>query len=225
MNYMQLKCVVIGMGLLGSQHAAYLSRYEKTSVAAVCDLKPEKAQAWAEKHGAAYYSDVKKMLEEIKPDLAVIATQDPYHKEPIITACQAGIPYIISEKPLTTTVEDAVQIREAAAKSGTQIKVLFPNRFYPLDRSIRLLVSNDYLGAPQYGEMRLDDAISVPLRLWGADSGHFAKISSPAYFLLSHAVDLLRFYFAPREITKVYAVGKKGVIGSDVDYVDSFSDL
>ena len=222
MNVMKLKCAVIGMGMLGSQHAKYLSGHESTEVVAVCDIKPDKAEQFAKEHGAKVYTDVQKMLDEIHPDLVVVATQDPYHKAPLVAACNAGVKYIISEKPLTTTVEDAKEVAKAAEKSGTIIKVLFPNRFYPLDRAIRSLLMGGYLGEPQYGEMRMDDAISVPLRLWGKDSKTFAKISSPAFFLLSHAVDLLHYYFAPHQIKKVYAIGKQGVIGSDVDFVDSF---
>jgi len=219
---MKLKCAVVGMGLLGTQHANYLSRHENTEIVAVCDIKKEKAESFAKEHGVSAYSDVQKMLDEAKPDLVVVATQDPYHKDPIVAACRAGVPYIISEKPLTTTIEDAKEVAAAAAASGTQIKVLFPNRFYPLDRAIRLVLINGYLGNPHYGEMRMDDAISVPLRLWGNDSRNYAMISSPAYFLLSHAVDLLHYYFTPHKVKKVYAVGRKSVIGSDVDFVDSF---
>ena len=81
------------------------------------------------------------------------------------------------------------------------------------DRSIRLLGSGGYLGAPQYGEMRMDDSIDVPRNLWGKDSRNFSAISSPAFFLFSHAVDLLHYYFTPRKVVRVYAKGKKSVIG------------
>lgn len=219
---MKLKCAIVGMGMLGSQHAKYLSAHENTEVVAVCDIKTDKAELFAKEHGTRVYSDVQKMLDEIHPDLVIIATQDPYHKAPIVAACNSGVRYIISEKPLTTTIEDAKEVAAAAAKSGTQIKVLFPNRFYPFDRAIRMLLMKGFLGAPQYGEFRIDDAISVPLRLWGNDSRNYARISSPAYFLLSHAVDLLHYLYAPHQIKKVYAVGRQGVIGSDVDFVDSF---
>ena len=135
-----LRCAVVGMGLLGSQHAEHLYKHKNTLVTAVCDQKVEKAKRWAEEHACSWYEDFTEMYKKEKPDLVVVATQDPYHKGPILKACKSGIPFVISEKPLTTSLADACEIREAAKKSGTCIKVLFPNRFYPLDRSIRLLV-------------------------------------------------------------------------------------
>ncbi len=216
------RCAVIGMGMLGSQHAERLYGHEGVEVAAVCDIKVEKARSWAEKYSCNWYKDFCEMYEKEKLDLVVVATQDPYHKEPIIQACEYKIPYVISEKPLTTCVKDAYEIKEAAGKSGTCIKVLFPNRFYPLDRTIRLMLDKGCLGTPEYGEMRMDDSIDVPRNLWGKDSKNFSSISSPVFFLLSHAVDLLHYYFASRKIVKVYAKGKRSVVGSEFDYMDSF---
>lgn len=47
-----------------------------------------------------------------------------------------------------------------------------------------------------------------------------ASISSPAFFLFSHAVDLLHYYFSPRKVVRVYAKGKRSVIGSEFDFLD-----
>jgi predicted dehydrogenase len=218
---MKKRCAVIGMGLLGSQHAERLNKHSTTKVVAVCDIKPDKAKAWADANGANCYSDYEQMFNNEAIDILVVATQDPYHKEPLLAACAHKIPYVISEKPLTTNLSDAMEIKAAAEKSGTVIKVLFPNRLYPIDHSIRLLIEKGFIGKPEYGEFRIDDSIDVPLKLWGKDSKNYAAISSPAYFLFSHAVDLLLFMFG-RKVEKVYAVGKKSVIGSDVDYMDCF---
>lgn len=218
----KFRCAVIGMGILGSQHAERLYAHEGTEIVAVCDMKAEKARNWAGQHACRWYEDFREMYEKENLDLIVVATQDPYHKEPIIQACEQKIPYVISEKPLTTSVKEAYEIKEAAEKSGTCIKVLFPNRFYPLDRAIRMMLKEGGLGTPEFGEMRMDDSIDVPRNLWGKDSKNFSAISSPVFFLLSHAVDLLHYYFAPRKIIKVYAKGKQSVIGSEFDYMDSF---
>lgn len=220
---MSVKTVaVIGMGLLGSMHADRLSRYKNTKVVAVCDIVADKARQWAEKNGTKWYDSIGRLFAEQKPDIVVVATQDPYHKEPLLAACAAGVSYIICEKPLTTTVEEALEVQKAAEASGTVVKVLFPNRLFPLDQSVRLLLGEGYLGRPEYGEMRMDDNISVPISLWGKDSHRFASISSPAYFLFSHAVDLLHFYLAPRRVRKVYAVGANSTIGSSPDYIDGY---
>jgi predicted dehydrogenase len=213
---------VIGMGLLGSMHANKLKEHKNTRVIAVCDMMAEKASSWAEANGAAWYDSVEKLFSREKPDIVVVATQDPYHKEPLLAACAHKVPYIICEKPLTTTVEDALEVEKAAKDSGAEIKVLFPTRFYPLDQAVRLLLREGFLGQPSYGEVRLDDNISVPVNLWGKDSRKYASISNPAYFLLSHGVDILHFYFEPRKVKRVYAVGANSTIGSNPDYADGY---
>lgn len=216
------KCAIIGMGLLGTAHADELNGYHGINVTAVCDLYPEKAKDWAEKNNASWYDDFKLMLSKENPDLVVITTQDPYHTEPLLACCEAKVPFVLCEKPLTTSVEDAIAVKDAAQKSGTQIKVIFPNRLFPLGQSIHLLISEGYLGEPKYGEMRIDDNISVPLNLWGKNSKNFSEISSPAYFLFSHTVDLLYYYLAPRRVKKVFAVSSTGIIGSRPDYLDGY---
>lgn len=215
-------CVIVGMGLLGAMHADRLNQYKNTKVVAVCDMVAEKACDWAEKNGTDWYDSVDKMLAGHKPDLMVVATQDPYHTEPLLAACKNKVPYVICEKPLTTSLEDALKVKKAAEESGTAIKVLFPNRLFPLDQTVRLLLTEGFVGKPEYGEMRMDDNISVPLRLWGKDSKKYASISTPAYFLLSHAVDLLYFYLTPHRVKKVYAVGANSTIGSNPDYIDGY---
>lgn len=217
-----LKCAVVGMGMLGTQHADRLLAHGTTKLVAVCDIKPGKAAAWTAGKEVLPFEDCEAMLKECSIDLLVVATQDPYHRAPLLLACAHRIPYVICEKPLTTTLEEALEVQAAAKAAGTTIKVLFPNRFYPLDRSIKTLIGEGFVGAPEFGEFRIDDSIDVPLSLWGSDSKSFAALSSPAYFLLSHAVDLLYYLLAPRTVKEVYAVGRQSVIGSDLDYIDSF---
>ena len=222
----KLKCAVVGIGLLGIQHSTFLLNYPRAELVAICDIKEEKLSDFSNKHKeykVKTYTDCKEMYKNENLDLVIVATQDPYHKEPVLEACRANLPYVICEKPFTTTISDANEIIEAAKESDTKIYVLFPHRRHPLDEAIHILVKNGYLGTPKYGELRADDNVSVPLSLWGTDGSKlWASISTPAYFLLSHAVDLLRFYFEPHEVIKVYAIGKKGIIGSDVDYVDGY---
>jgi len=218
---MKRNCAIIGMGLLGVQHADRLHKHSTTQVVAVCDILLDKAKTWAEANSTNYYNDCEDMLKKEKIDILVIATQDPYHKEPLIAACAHNVPFVICEKPLTTTLEDAMEVLKAAENSDTLIKILYPNRFYPIDQTIRYLLEKDLIGDIEYGEFRIDDSIDVPLILWGKDSKHYASISSPVHFLFSHAIDLLGFMLQ-RKITKVYAIAKQSIIGSEVDYMDCF---
>jgi predicted dehydrogenase len=217
-----LKAVVIGAGILGSQYAELLHAHAGVTLAAVADLRIETAEHVASASGARAYADYGDMLRVERPDLVIVATPDPLHREPVLTALECGAPYIIQEKPLATTHEDAEAICEAVERHRARLFVNYANRAAPLDMATHYVLQHGLLGEPVYGESRLDDHISVPTRLWGARTRDWAAGSSPAHFLLSHVVDLLRWYMAPAEVTEVYAVTRRRVLLNTPDLYDAF---
>ena len=217
----ELQVGVVGAGLLGSAHARNLDENPQTQVAAVCDLRLETAQAVAGPLGAQAYGDIQEMLQAHVLDLVVVATPDPYHREPSMAAMQAGVPNILQEKPLATTVEDALALYEAAEQRGTRFFINYANRTAPMDIATCYVIRQGLLGDVVYGESRLDDNISVPTRLWGERSQAWAAGSSTAHFLLSHVVDLLRWYLHPAEVQEVYAVKQERVLGFTPDLYDA----
>ena len=219
---MQLRAGVIGLGIMGREHARFLDDQPEVSVAAVADVRSERASEVGEQVGAQPYADYERMLAEQEMDIAVIATPDHLHREPVLAAIQAGVPAIIQEKPMATTVADAEEMLEAAEKARARIFVNFSNRGTPLDRATFYVIRQGLLGEIVYGEARLDDNISVPTRLWGKRSREWAAQSSTAHFLLSHVVDLLRWILAPSEITEVYAISQQKVLGYTPDLYDAF---
>jgi len=217
-----LKAGIIGAGLLGSQHADFLRGHAEVQVVAVADVRPEAAEGVSARVGAQAYSDYYGMLRSQALDLVVVATPDPFHREPTIAALEAGVPNIILEKPLATTLEDGEAIYEAVEKHKARLFVNFANRAVPTDFATRYVIQQGLLGRVVYGESRLDDNISVPTQLWGERSRAWASGSSTAHFLLSHVVDLLRWYFAPAEVTEVFAIVQREVLGFTPDVYDAF---
>ena len=132
------------------------------------------------------------------------------------------MPNIIVEKPLATTVEDGEEIIKAVEQNGARLFVNYANRFAPMDMATRYVVQNGLIGRPVYGEVRLDDNISVPTALWGDRSKEWASQSSTAHFLLTHVLDLIRWYFHPAEVEKVYAISQREVLKFTPDLYDAF---
>ncbi len=218
----QLKAGVIGLGILGSQHVQFLNEQPEVKVTAVADILSERAEEIGEQVGAQPYTDYRRMLQEQHLDIAVVATPDPLHKEPTLAAIKAGVPTIIQEKPLATTVADAEEILEAAERTGARIFINFANRGPALDRATYYVIQRGLLGKVVYGDVNLDDNISVPTRMWGERSREWAAGSSTAHFLLSHVVDFLRWVLAPAEVTEVYAISQQKVLGYTPDLYDAF---
>ena len=218
----QLKAGVIGLGILGSQHVRFLDDQPEVEVTAVADIRGEKAQEISRRVGAQYYTDYERMLREQRLDIAVIATPDPLHREPVLAAIKAGVPTIIQEKPMATTVADAEEMLEAAERAGARIFINFSNRGSPLDRATYYVIRQGLLGEIVYGEVHLDDNISVPTRMWGGRTREWVAGSSTAHFLLSHVVDFLRWVLAPAEVTEVFAISQQKVLGYTPDLYDAF---
>ena len=218
----KLTAAVVGLGILGRQHASYLHQHEKVEVVAVCDIRRDVAEQVGARVGAKVFTDLDELLRARTPDLVTVATPDPLHLVPTVAAIRAGVPNIIQEKPLATNVADAEAIVEAVEKAGTRFFINFGNRAAPMDMATRHVIQNGLLGRVVYGESRLDDNIAVPTRMWGQRSREWAAGSSTAHFLLSHVVDLLRYYFAPAEVKQVYAISQHEVLECTADVYDAF---
>ena len=220
-NRPPLNLGVIGTGLLGGTHARFAAGCKDVSLKAVADPRPNIGRSIAKETGAVWYPDYASMFKKENLDLVIVATPDPLHRAPIIAAARAGVPRILTEKPLTTTRTDALRIRDAVKKAGAELYILFPNRFTPLDRAVHYAVQNNLIGAPAYGDVRLDDNISVPTTMWGNRSKEWAGGSSTAHFLFSHVVDLLRWYFQPVEVVEVRAISQSRVLKYTPDLYDA----
>ena len=213
---------VIGLGILGENYVKFFQEHDATRVVAVADVRAEVAERVAALAGAQAHTDYREMLRTQRLDLVAVATPDPLHRDPTVAALEAGVPNIIQEKPLATTLEDAQAIYEAAEKRKARVFVNFANRATSLDIASHYVIQAGLLGPVVYGESRLDDNIVVPTGLWGDRSKAWAAGSSTAHFLLSHVVDLLRWYFSPAEVKEVYAITQSRVLGFTPDLYDAF---
>jgi predicted dehydrogenase len=218
----QLRAGVIGLGILGSQHAWYLREQPEVEIRAVADIRSSRAKDLGGQIGAQAYDDYERMLMEQDLDIVVVATPDPMHREPVLATIQAGVPTIILEKPLATTAVDAEAIFEAAERAGTRIFINFANRGSALDRATHYVIQQGLLGDMVYGDVHLDDNIVVPTLMWGERSREWAAGSSTAHFLLSHVVDFLRWVLAPADVTEVYAIAQQQVLVYTPDLYDAF---
>ncbi|MHB0876456.1 MAG: Gfo/Idh/MocA family protein [Anaerolineae bacterium] len=218
----QLKAGVIGLGILGAMHAEYLHGHPDVDLVAVADLRQEAADRTAAKVGAKAYTDYRAMLKEQALDLVVVATPDPLHREPVMAALEAGVANVIGEKPLATTLEDAEAIYNAVEQRNARFFIDFSNRAAPMDVATRYVVQQGLLGKVVYGDCRVDDNITVPTKMWGDRTRAWAAGSSTAHFLFSHIVDLFRWYMAPAEVTEVYAIVQKQVLGYTPDLYDAY---
>lgn len=139
---------IIGLGNMGSQHAAYLygGDIEGAVLGAICDIKQSRLDFAKEKYpDVALFSDYKEMLESGTCDVVLIAT--PHYMHPVIAidAFNAGL-NVISEKPVGVYTKAVYPMMDAAKKSGKMFGVMFNQRTNPVYRKMREIVQSGELG-------------------------------------------------------------------------------
>jgi len=112
---------------------------------AVCDVKPERAGAAAERFGCRAYTDFEVMLEQEKPDVVHICTPHYLHAPLACLAMERGC-HVLTEKPMAIALADARRMLDTAAATGRTLGVIFQNRYNAGSQLIRRCLDNGDLG-------------------------------------------------------------------------------
>ncbi|MFC7374449.1 MULTISPECIES: Gfo/Idh/MocA family protein [unclassified Brachybacterium] len=111
---------IIGAGVIAAQYLGQLTTYPDIDVRALGDLRPEAAAARAEEHGIAGHGPVEAVLDDPEIEIVVNLTIPAAHHAVSRDILSAG-KHVWSEKPLTTTREDAADLLEHARRQGLRI--------------------------------------------------------------------------------------------------------
>ncbi len=124
-----MKTAIIGLGVIGKVHAEVCQKLN-IEVVGLCDSDVVRAQETAAAFypNAALYTDYKKMLTELKPDVVHICTPHYLHAEMVVECLQRDI-HVLCEKPICINREQLEAILEAEEKSQAQLGVCHQNRY------------------------------------------------------------------------------------------------
>lgn len=196
---------IIGAGIMGEKHARVFSELPYSRVVAVADLDEKKAKRVAVKYGGRNYSDYKKLLEDPHIRAVCVATPDFLHFEPVIAALDAGKDVLV-EKPLATSLSEARKIVEKAKDSKSKLMVNYTHRWAAPYANAMLSIKNGDIGEAIMAYARKNDTLWVPTEMM-----NWADKTSPADYLSTHDIDLVRWFFKS-EIKLVYAQGVSKVL-------------
>lgn len=140
-----LRSGIIGAGFIGQVHARAI-RASGGKLTAVADASPEPIEAIAARVGARWGApSAEALIASPEVDVIHICTPNHTHADLARKALAAG-KHVICEKPLATTVEDADDLADRAAKSGLVCAVPFVYRYYPTVREARARLASGELG-------------------------------------------------------------------------------
>ncbi len=141
---------VVGTGGMGTRHAVNLHRYVGgAKVSGVYDLDSDRAQQAAEQSGhPRVFTDPIQLIEDPQIDAVLIASPDDTHARFTLACLKAGKP-VLCEKPLATSVEDAIKVLDAEVSIGKKlISVGFMRRFDPQHAAVKAAAVSGDLGKP-----------------------------------------------------------------------------
>ena len=179
---------------------------------AVYSRDPARADAFAERHGAKTgYSSLDGILADSRIDGVFISSPNSLHAGQAIQAAAAG-KHVLCEKPMTTTLEDALAMVRACRDQDVKLGVGFELRHNPGHIVARNLVTDGTLGRitlaqGQWGFGTRGQEVFPPregLRQWWDDPDAIGGASTMMGTGV-HVMDLLRFVLG-QEIVEVAAI-------------------
>lgn len=213
----KLKMAIVGAGIWGENHAKIYQSHPFAEVVAICDMNYAKAKVIGDKFGIDnVYNDYNEMLCNSDCDAVAIVTPDFAHAD-IAVAAANHKKHILIEKPLATTRKDVFRIVEAVESNKVRAMVDLHNRWSPAFNVAHQAVERGDLGDIYSAYMRLND-----IKWVATDMLPWASKSSILWFLGSHSLDTLRWFFND-EVKRVYCVSREGILqGMGVDTVDEY---
>lgn len=120
---------VIGVGLMGENHAHAISNHPTLELDSVVDIDADHANRIAEEYNAnSALTDYEEALDSV--DAAIIATPASAHIDPAIAAMERKIPLLL-EKPIANNLEGARRIAQVAESTESTTAIGFLLRYDP----------------------------------------------------------------------------------------------
>jgi predicted dehydrogenase len=125
----RLRIGLLGCGGIARRHAAAIAALsDQARLVACCGRDEQKVAAFAREFGAAVWTDVRRMLDEAKLDLLIVALPPHAHTGQVEMAAAAGV-HLLVEKPIALDLQRASSMVDAAARAKVVAACGFMYRF------------------------------------------------------------------------------------------------
>ncbi len=136
---------IIGCGAIFGTHAYPLHTIENVEVKAVCDIKPPAREAASRLFNCDAYENYEDLLKRDDIDVVHVLTPHYLHAPMVIAAANSGR-HVLSEKPMSITLADALAEIEAGKRNKVTIGVISQNRYNSASVAIKEALDSGSLG-------------------------------------------------------------------------------
>jgi UDP-N-acetylglucosamine 3-dehydrogenase len=173
-----LRVGVVGVGVMGSNHARVLSELPGVTLVGIADPDRQPREFVAGVLGCAAVAELDELL-ALGVDAVTIAAPTHLHHS-IALACIARGIHVLVEKPVASTAEEGHEIVNAAGKAGVTLMIGHVERFNPAVQTIKEAI-------------RGEDILSIAITRVGPFPPRMSNVGV-VIDLAVHDIDLIRWF-------------------------------
>ncbi|OQY45377.1 MAG: hypothetical protein B6242_10485 [Anaerolineaceae bacterium 4572_78] len=207
-----LKTAVIGVGMMGRNHARVYAELPNVQLVGVADANEKQARAISRKHNTNFYTDYVKLLDEQKPDAVTIAVPTVDHLDVALAVIERNI-HLLIEKPIAFSIEEGKKIIEAARVADVKLMIGHIERFNPAIIALKKRLANDELGRI----FQIDARRQGPFPARVKDVGVVIDLAV-------HDLDVMR-YITNVEVTRLFAETERQIHSTHEDLLNGLVRL
>src|SRR6266849_1780338 len=173
-----LRLGVVGVGVMGSNHARVIAELPGVEFVGVADPDRPQANFVAETLGCAAVGDLEELI-ELGIAAATIAAPTHLHHDLALACIGRGI-HVMVEKPIASSAEEGRSIIAAARRAGVILMVGHVERFNPAVEAIKEAIRNE-------------DILSIAITRVGPFPPRMSNVGV-VIDLAVHDIDLIRWF-------------------------------
>ncbi|HHY82933.1 MAG TPA: Gfo/Idh/MocA family oxidoreductase [Clostridiales bacterium] len=150
----KFKVGLVGCGAISPMHLDALKSLDMVELAAVCDIREERAKAAAQQYNCRYYTDFNEMLEDASLDAVHICTPHYLHPVMAVQAAERKV-NVLTEKPMSVSLEQADEMIKACKDNNVTLGVIFQNRYNAGSALIKKTLDSGELGRILSGRLNV----------------------------------------------------------------------
>ncbi len=173
-----LRVGVVGVGVMGSNHARVFAGLPGVELVGVADPDSKQADFVAKTLGCAAVATVDELL-DLKLDAVTIAGPTHLHRDIALACIERGV-HVLVEKPIASSVEEGNEIIAAARRAKVTLMVGHVERFNPAVEAIKEAI-------------RGEDILSIAITRVGPFPPRMSNVGV-VIDLAVHDIDLIRWF-------------------------------
>jgi myo-inositol 2-dehydrogenase/D-chiro-inositol 1-dehydrogenase len=205
----KVKIGILGAGGIAKVHTSILNRDERVEIIGVADISEERAISLANEAGNAKAVKSITDLFNLGVDAVYVTTPNTLHVEPVLKCLENNI-HVFSEKPMATSLDEAGQIREAAARSKVVYNLGMNRRYASVYKKVKEVIDSGEL-KPYLAHIKMNRG-ELLNPAWTSNpeaTGGFL------YETPFHLMDMSRYLFG--EVETVLCEGRQNISDSEID--------